>query len=156
MAVAGTRSRTLAVRERAASSAPLSTGWTTWTIMWLRINRFLINRLSVYDRFDVNWLNVNRFLKNWWRVNWWSVNWWRVVTTTSMSTIETSSEMLVRGSFQPGVSIRLVAYRYRGQLQVFLYFCSTWKQKSNKRGGFQNIPVWCHHLYSNCTSAKHR
>jgi hypothetical protein len=87
--------------------------------MWLRINWFLINRLSVYDRFYVNWLNVD-----WFRINGLNVNWRRVVTTTSTSTKETSFEMLVRGSLKAGVSINLVT---PGDMPLQIF--RSWKQK---------------------------
>jgi hypothetical protein len=111
----------------------MSTGRTAWTIMWLRINWFLIDRLSVYDRFYVNWLNVD-----WFRINWLNVDWWSVVTTTSISTKGTAFETPVRGSFQPGVSIKLVAPGYM-HLQIVWYFCSSCKQKRQHIIGVRNF-----------------
>jgi hypothetical protein len=94
--------------------------------MWPRINWFAINRLSIHDRLDVNWLNVD-----WFRVNRLNVNWRRIETTTSMSAEVTALETSVRGSFQPRVSIRLLASSYR-HLLVVKYFCFSWNRKGSE------------------------
>jgi hypothetical protein len=117
VAVTGARSRTLAIGVGAAATTPLPTGGAARTVMRLRVNWFLINRLYIFNSFDVNWLNTNRF----------HINRFDIETTTSIPTRETSFAMSVRGSLQPGVSvIGLVVADYRLFRQGW-HFCCSWK-----------------------------
>lgn len=115
IAVAGASSRTLAIRVRAATAAAPTAG-AARTVMRMRVNWFLINRLHIFNSFDVNWLNTNRF----------HINRFDIVTTTttttSIPTRETAFAMFVRGSLQPGVSVvGLVVADYRLSHQAWQF-----------------------------------
>jgi hypothetical protein len=67
----------------------------------VRVNWFLINRLHIFNGFDIHWLNTNRFHIE-------------TKTATSIATRETALAMSVRRPLRPGVSVfGLVVADYR-------------------------------------------